>query len=103
MVNEPSTRRCVGQVVQVTQGRDAEKFAIVIGQVNDKFVLIADGDKRKFDRPKKKNVLHLEFVEYVSEEVQKSLLDTGRVSNGKLRFALNKFLEEHSEVPSKGE
>ena len=65
--------------------------------------MIADGNKRKFDRPKKKNVLHLKFLDYVSEDVSKSLLETGRVSNSKLRYALNKFLEQQTEVQSKGE
>jgi large subunit ribosomal protein L14e len=67
---------------------------VVIRQVDERFVLIADGDKRKFDRPKKKNIQHLYFYNYISPEVQNSLLETGRVTNGKLRYALTKFLNE---------
>lgn len=103
-MKESETRPCIGQIVQILRGRDESKYAIVISQLqDDKFVLVADGDKRKFDRPKKKNVLHLKFVDYVSQEVRKSILDTGRVTNSKLRYAMNKFLEQIQEVQSKGE
>jgi large subunit ribosomal protein L14e len=83
----------IGQIVRVLRGRDADKLAIVIALETDRFVRIADGDKRKFDSSKKKNILHLEYFDYVSSEVQDSVIQTGRVTNGKLRFAINKFKE----------
>ena len=84
----------IGQIVKVLKGRDADKYAIVIGTLDHRFVWIADGDKRKFDNPKKKNILHLELQNEISEEVAKSLSETGRVTNGKLRYAINRFLEQ---------
>lgn len=103
MVNDSETPPSIGQVVQILQGRDAGKYGFVIRQHDERFVLIADGDKRKYDRPKKKNILHLHFLDYVSQEVRQSLLHTGRVTNSKLRYAMNKFLETETEVQSKGE
>ena len=50
----------LGQIVKVLRGRDQGKFAIIVGIVDSRFVLIADGDKRKFDQPKKKNLIHLQ-------------------------------------------
>ncbi|MFC0525735.1 RNA-binding protein [Pontibacillus salicampi] len=84
----------LGQVVRVLQGREVEQFMIIIDIIDDRFLLLADGEKRKYDRPKKKNVQHIELMDYVSPEVQNSLLETGRVTNGKLRFALSKFGNE---------
>ncbi|WP_335872185.1 KOW domain-containing RNA-binding protein [Bacillus sp. 2205SS5-2] len=84
----------IGQVVLIKKGRDAGQFGIVIQRIDDKFFLLADGDKRKFDRPKKKNMHHLYFYDYISPEVQNSIFETGRVTNGKLRFALAKFVNE---------
>lgn len=84
----------IGQVVRIVQGREADQFAIVIQVLDDRFVLLADGEKRKYDRPKKKNLHHIELVDYISPEVQSSLLETGRVTNGKLRFAISKFVNE---------
>lgn len=84
----------LGQLVQVTQGREQGKLAIIIKIIDNRFVLLADGDKRKYDRPKKKNVHHISLTSIISEEVRKSLLETDRVSNGKLRFAISKYENE---------
>ncbi|TKC14297.1 KOW domain-containing RNA-binding protein [Robertmurraya kyonggiensis] len=81
----------LGQIVLISHGRDAGQYAIIVGLLDNRFVFLADGDKKKFDQPKKKNILHLKLIDFVSPEVQRSLLETGRVTNGKLRYALNKF------------
>jgi large subunit ribosomal protein L14e len=83
----------LGQIVRILRGRDLNKYAVIIEIVDQRFILIADGDKRKFDQPKKKNLLHLQLQDAISHEVVNSLLETGRVTNGKLRFALNKFVQ----------
>lgn len=83
----------VGQIVKILRGRDQGKYAVITGIIDDRIVLIADGDKRKFDSPKRKNLLHLQLFEKVSDEVVSSLKETGRVTNGKLRFVLNQFSE----------
>jgi large subunit ribosomal protein L14e len=83
----------LGQIVRILRGRDLNKYAVIIAIVDQRFVWIADGDKRKFDQPKKKNLLHLQLKDAISHEVVNSLLETGRVTNGKLRFTLNKFVQ----------
>ncbi|GEN56909.1 hypothetical protein GCM10012290_14260 [Halolactibacillus alkaliphilus] len=93
-MNDTESRPKIGQVVQIFKGREAGQFAIVIEIVDDHFVLLADGEKRKYDRPKKKNFSHIVPMDFISPEVQNSLLETGRVTNGKLRFAISKFLKE---------
>lgn len=102
-MNEPESSPQIGQLVKILQGRDAGQFAIVLKVLDERFVFIADGDKRKFDRPKKKNINHLEFFDYVSPEVQNSISETGRVTNGKLRFAVSKFVNEQITDFEKGE
>lgn len=84
----------IGQIVRVLRGREADRYCVIIQRLSDRYVRIADGDKRKFDRAKKKNMNHLKLVDYVSPEVRESIERTGRVSNGKLRFALSKFLND---------
>ncbi|WP_042202343.1 KOW domain-containing RNA-binding protein [Paenibacillus camerounensis] len=81
----------VGQIVRILKGKDAGEAAVVIAVVDSRFVFIADGDKRKFDGPKKKNIHHLELIPFISIEVVNSLEETGRVTNGKLRFAVMKY------------
>jgi len=80
-----------GDLVRSRRGRDEGELAVVIGLVDDKFALVADGDKRRFDRPKRKNLLHLERIGSRSEEVANSLRDTGRVTNAKLRYAIGQI------------
>ncbi|WP_027964818.1 KOW domain-containing RNA-binding protein [Halalkalibacillus halophilus] len=84
----------LGQLVKIKQGREMDQFAIIIDIVDEKFILLADGEKRKFNRPKRKNLHHVKLIDYVSEEVESSLQETGRVTNGKLRFAISKFVNE---------
>jgi len=94
----------LGQIVKVLRGRDQGKFAIIVGIVDSRFVLIADGDKRKFDQPKKKNLIHLQLLDAKSREVADSLHESGRVTNGKLRYALSKFIDaQAAEAQEKGE
>ncbi|CAG9622198.1 KOW domain-containing RNA-binding protein [Sutcliffiella rhizosphaerae] len=93
----------IGQFVLITQGRDAGQYAVIIKILDERFVVLADGDKRKFDRPKKKNIHHLEFFDYVSPEVQNSMKETGRVTNSKMRFALTNFVNELVTDLKKGE
>lgn len=94
MLKPTQTVPQIGQIVRVLQGRDEGKWAIVIRVVDERFVLIADGKKRTFDSPKRKNIKHLALFDEVAEGVKESIEQTGRVTNGKIRHALNKFLEQ---------
>lgn len=94
----------LGQLVRIVRGKDSGKFAVIISVEDQRFVWIADGDKRKFDQPKKKNLNHLELLQTISSEVVDSLKESGRVTNGKLRFALKKYVDPmKSEAQEKGE
>lgn len=93
----------IGQVVKIRRGRDAGQYAVIVSIEDSRFVMIADGNKRKFDQAKKKNILHLEPQSFISSEVVNSLQESGRVTNGKLRFAVNRFLSEQSDADQKGE
>jgi ribosomal protein L14E/L6E/L27E len=91
-VKEADFRPRLGQIVRVLRGREAGAYAIVVGYDGDGFVLLADGDRRKMDRPKKKNLKHIQVTNTVNQEVADALQKFGRVNNAKLRYALNQFL-----------
>lgn len=93
----------LGQVVQIVKGRDRGQISIIIELIDDRFVGIADGDKRKVDRLKKKNINHIKLVDYIADEVRNSFIETGRVTNGKLRYAITNFLEKHTDLLKEGE
>ncbi|MBO1005203.1 KOW domain-containing RNA-binding protein [Pseudogracilibacillus auburnensis] len=93
-MTEDNTVPQLGQIVRITKGREQNQYAVVINILDDRFVSLADGEKRKYDRPKRKNVNHIEGTPFISSEVRNSLLETNRVSNGKLRFAIAKYASE---------
>lgn len=99
-----STEAQIGQLVKALKGRDAEAVYVIVGIVDEKFVLIADGDKRNFDQPKRKNIQHLNLQPMISSEVVHSLQESGRVTNAKLRYAVQVFRQaEGSNAEEKGE
>lgn len=49
----------IGSVVRSRAGRDSGRDFLVIGILDEEYVLLADGDLRKAEKPKKKKVKHL--------------------------------------------
>lgn len=84
----------LGQIAKVKRGSEFNKFVVIIHIIDSKFVIVADGQSRKFNHPKKKNILHLQLQDSISQVVLASLEQTGRVTNGKLRFALANFIDK---------
>jgi large subunit ribosomal protein L14e len=87
----------IGRVVKVLRGKEEGSYAVIVQVMDDRFVLVADGDKRRFDQSKKKNVLHLMMQPEVSHEVVDSMRETGRVTNAKLRYAIQKAVQGKGE------
>lgn len=79
--------------MKILRGKDVDQYSVVVEVIDERFVKIADGNRRKFDRAKKKNMIHLELQDFISPEVTRSMEEAGRVTNGKLRFAVAKFME----------
>ncbi|QKS69697.1 RNA-binding protein [Paenalkalicoccus suaedae] len=94
-MKDPDSVPQVGELVRILHGRDKDQVACIIEVLDEKFVHIADGDKRKVDRPKKKNLQHIECSEFVSPEVKNSIVETGRVTNAKLRFAISSYINDN--------
>lgn len=83
----------MGQLAKVLKGKDAGSLYVIVERIDDRFVRIADGNKRKFDQAKRKNLQHLELLPWISKEVVNSLQESGRVTNGKLRHAVISFIQ----------
>lgn len=96
-MNEVEQNFRIGEIVQIIKGRENGKYGVVLGFENDRFLLIADGDKRKFDKPKKKNVRHVKSTGYVSNEASSALVETGKVTNAKMRYVIQDFISNHLE------
>jgi large subunit ribosomal protein L14e len=61
----------LGQLVFSRAGRDHGRPMVVVGVVDARHVLVADGDLRKTTRPKRKNIRHLAGAAPVLPGVEK--------------------------------
>lgn len=50
-------------------GRDQGKAFVVVKVINDRYVSISDGDLRKIENSKKKNIQHLIFTHLRADDV----------------------------------
>ena len=74
---------CIGLLAYSKCGRDRKRLFCVVGQIDEDFVLIADGKLHKTELPKKKRLKHLSFVS--SERI------TLPIGNGELYKRINEY------------
>ena len=59
-----------------------------MGRIDDDYVLIADGDRRKSEKPKKKNVKHLQPFHKVDAVIAERIAAGAPIENHELRKEL---------------
>lgn len=59
----------LGKVVYSKTGRDKGRMFIIVGVTGDRFVILADGDLRKIENPKVKNIKHVQFTGIKADEI----------------------------------
>ncbi len=74
-----------GSVVIAKAGRDKGKPFVVTEMIDRRFAVIADGRRRPLERPKKKNLIHLQATAAAIDCV---------TTNRQLRIALKDFIQE---------
>ena len=79
-----------GNVVFSKKGRDKGHMFVVLLCVDDDFVLIADGDRRKVNNPKRKRMKHLSATPHEAPEIL-SLYHMNRLKDSDVRKALASF------------
>ncbi len=79
-------------VVTSRAGRDAGDRYVVVAAAGHDMVLVADGQRRGTERPKKKNVKHL-TVHGPAARIASRLREGGTVSDEELREAVAGFQE----------
>ena len=86
----------VGRVVLSRQGHDKGRWFVVVGILDEKHVLIADGQTRKLEKPKKKQCKHLRAKPVKLQEIAALLLEGKPVLDSEVRKALKAFAEEEA-------
>ena len=74
-----------GNIVLSKAGRDKGKYFIVLSVVDEQYVMIADGDLRRVDNPKRKKCKHLLNTGSKSEFIENKLKNGDRVTNPDLK------------------
>lgn len=79
-----------GQIVRSVAGHDKGGIYFVIKNIDDDYVLIADGDLRRIEKPKKKNVRHLQPFNKVDKVIADKLSAGVPIENFELRKELER-------------
>ena len=88
----------VGSIVRSLAGRDQGRLFLVVQELNDDFVMVANGQLRKMDRLKKKRRKHLKPTGTVVEELRIRLAAGETVEDHELRSWLSEEEEKLVQV-----
>lgn len=81
-----------GQLVASCAGRDQGRYFVVIDVVNDSTVRVADGDTRRIEKSKAKNIKHLISYNKSVESIAEKLRSGQRITNEQIRLALKETI-----------
>lgn len=83
-----STREVkIGQLVKSRAGRDKDKLYLIL-KWDHEYVYVVDGNIRRLQNPKKKNVQHLWYSEKVASTIKTKLEEGLKLTNADIREAL---------------
>jgi len=89
--------RCVnpviGRVAFSKAGRDKGRLLVVIKILDEDFVMAADGELRTLEKPKKKRIKHLQYTDFVVENIAVKIENGEKVLNSELREAIREIEE----------
>ncbi|MCL1854946.1 MAG: KOW domain-containing RNA-binding protein [Clostridia bacterium] len=91
----------IGRAALSRQGHDKGRWFVVVGVLDEGYVLIADGRTRLLEKPKKKQCKHLKWMPYQAETViQRLVVQEHRqgmpLQNSDLRTAISAFMAQES-------
>jgi ribosomal protein L14E/L6E/L27E len=81
----------IGQLVSSKKGRDRGKFYLVLEIIDDSFVYLVDGDKRRMENPKRKNVRHLKVYPVVADHLAQRWEAGKHLGNSEIRRVIEEF------------
>jgi ribosomal protein L14E/L6E/L27E len=82
-------------------GRDKGKVMMIVRVINARLVMVVDGDLRKTENPKTKNIKHIQLTKIVDEGIKSSILNGEALENHIIRKSLKKIAEA-GETEGKG-
>jgi len=90
---EDIIQNLIGRLVFSQSGRDRGKAFVVVGVLQDRYILIADGDVHKIEKPKKKNIRHVKVSNIVADKVYEYLDRGEKPDNYLIKKNIQSILE----------
>ncbi|NLX64100.1 MAG: RNA-binding protein [Clostridiaceae bacterium] len=87
----------IGRYAWSKSGRDKGRLFIIIGIYDDQHVLIADGEYRRVENPKKKKLKHLNITNSTAEEIKALVEMKKKLLNADLQKAINNYLTKNND------
>ncbi len=84
----------LGELVISKSGRDIGKHYIIVDIEKNNYVRLADGDARRVEHPKRKNIKHLRFTGDIIEELSIWLKDKKRIRNEDIKRFIKNYQYE---------
>lgn len=89
-----TSRYRLGEIVISKSGRDIGKHYIIVDIEGNNYVRLADGDARRVEHPKRKNIKHLSFTGDIILELSIWLKDKKRIRNEDIKRFIKKYQYE---------
>jgi large subunit ribosomal protein L14e len=87
----------LGQLVCSKAGRDRNGYYLVTGTEGDCFIYLVDGSRRLVEKPKRKNIRHVQTTNKIAHEIAVKLAAGMRISNGDIRQAISYLTKAEKE------
>lgn len=81
-----------GQLVRSRAGRDAGKYYFVWEKLDEGYYWVVDGKYKPIEKPKKKNIIHLQKHNYVSHGFVRDK-ESGKIMNSDIIYYLKKAVQ----------
>ena len=75
----------IGKVVLSKAGRDIDHLYVVVRQIDDNYVLLANGNTKLINMPKKKKIKHLSILEDIDDELLSSIQSCNKSTDLKIK------------------
>ncbi|MEG2936346.1 MAG: hypothetical protein RR844_07635 [Clostridium sp.] len=79
----------IGKIVLSKAGRDTNHLYVIIGQVDENYVLLSNGNTKKVEKPKKKKLKHLSIIENMNDEIKSAIMNNDKSTDLRIKNFLN--------------
>jgi len=78
----------IGQLVTSNAGRDQTNIYLVIGILQNNYLLLVNGRERKFKNPKQKNIRHVNVLNSIAQGVAEKIQSGMKITDEEIRQAI---------------